>query len=190
MMRAVEVLRDEHNAALTVLGLVEAAATAAEQGQPVPADIFADVQAFLTTFIDECHHHKEETAVFPRLLAAEGGRELVQQLEADHDRGRRLTEEFVAAVAEYRPGDAATGARLAAATRDYAAVLRAHIDAETNLLYPVMERELAHADGAIVDAFDRIELEEIGEGTHEQLHGMIDSLPGRIAPWRPAPAER
>jgi len=39
-----------------------------------------------------------------------------------------------------------------------------------------------------VGAFDRIEAEEIGEGAHERLHGMIGSLPARLAPWLGAPA--
>ena len=38
-------------------------------------------------------------------------------------------------------------------------------------------------DQTIDDAFERIEVEKIGPGTHERLHGMIGGLPGRIEPY-------
>ena len=180
MMRSVEVLREEHDAVLGVLDLLEQAAEAASRGRPVPADVFSDIQEFVTVFVDQCHHHKEEGAVFPRLQARPGGQALIARLEREHETGRALAARYVAAVAGYIPGDRAGGGRLAEAAHAYRAALAAHIDAETTELYPAMEAWLRDADGAIVAEFDRIEVEEIGAGTHERLHGMIDSLPGRI----------
>lgn len=48
------------------------------------------------------------------------------------------------------------------------------------VLYDVYDPELGIN---IVDLGLIYEIEEIGEGTHERLHGMIDALPVRIAPW-------
>ncbi|HUZ02042.1 MAG TPA: hemerythrin domain-containing protein [Thermomicrobiaceae bacterium] len=179
-MRSVDVLREEHDAVLGVLGLLETAAEAAARGRPMPADVFSDVQEFITVFVDQCHHHKEEGAVFPRLEARPGGRALIARLEREHATGRHLAANYVAAVSQYVPGDQTSSGRLAEAARAYRAALAAHIDAETTELYPAMEAWLRDADGAMVLEFDRIEVEEIGAGTHERLHGMIDSLPGRI----------
>lgn len=179
-MKSVDILRDEHDAVLAVLDQLERAATAAEHGTPVPADVFADMQEFFSIFVDHCHHRKEEAGVFPRLVSVSGGAALIERLESEHEEGRRLANEFAAAVAAYVPGDRDAGARLAQAARAYGAALRQHIDAETTELYPAMEAALAEVDTAIAAEFDRIEIEEIGPGTHERLHGMIDSLPGRI----------
>lgn len=92
------------------------------------------------------------------------------------------------AIHDYMPGNRTSGAWLAQASRAYADLLRAHIERETRDLFPVMEGTLTAEDARLVTAFDRIEREELGAGTHERLHAMIATLPGRIAPWVRAPA--
>ncbi|MBI2939476.1 MAG: hemerythrin domain-containing protein [Chloroflexi bacterium] len=183
-MKIVDTLWTEHNAVQLVLAQARRAAAETERGVPVPADIFADVQEFFAIFVDRCHHGKEEAEIFPR-LAAGSTAALIQRMEADHATGRRLAAAYADAVRAYRPGDAATGQRLAEAVRAYAAFLSDHIDLETQELFPAIEQQLADQDHAIAEAFEGIEINRIGPGTHERLHGMIDSLGPRIAPWMP-----
>ncbi|MGI8915530.1 MAG: hemerythrin domain-containing protein [Chloroflexota bacterium] len=64
-MKAVEVLRAEHDGVLIVLAELERAATAAEYAAPMPRGIFTDIQEFFSVFVDRCHHGKEEAEVFP-----------------------------------------------------------------------------------------------------------------------------
>ena len=177
-MNAVDTLRAEHAAILQVLDQLEQAATASERGIPVPADIYQDIQEFFTIFVDRCHHGKEEAEIFPRLSRDYAA--LVERLEAEHATGRQLALALNQAVQSYLPGKAAIGAILAAAARAYAAFLRRHIDQETQALFPAIEQALESDDQQVVAAFDRIEVERIGAGTHERLHGMIDGLAGRI----------
>lgn len=180
-MNTVDTLRTEHAAILQVLGHLEQAATASERGIPVPADIYQDVQEFFTIFVDRCHHGKEEAEIFPPLQQEYAT--LIERLEAEHATGRQLAQAYNQAIQTYVPGKAETGAALAAAARAYADFLRRHIDQETQELFPVIEQALGPEDQRIVDAFERIEVERIGPGTHERLHKMIDGLPGRIAPF-------
>lgn len=180
-MNAVDTLLAEHAAILHVLDQLEQAAEASERGIPVPADIYQDVQEFFTIFVDRCHHGKEEAEVFPPLQQKYGA--LIERLEAEHATGRQFAQAYNRAIQHYLPGKAETGATLAAAARTYADFLRRHIDQETQELFPVVEQALGPEDQRIVDAFERIEVERIGPGTHERLHGMIDGLPGRIAPF-------
>ena len=147
----------------------------------MPATIFQDVQEFLTIFVDRCHHGKEEAEIFPRLQQDHAA--LVERLEAEHATGRQLALAFTQAVQTYLPGEAAAGASLATASRAYVAFLRRHIDQETQELFPVVEQVLGSEDQQMVAAFERIEVERIGPGTHERLHGMIDGLAGRVAPF-------
>jgi hemerythrin-like domain-containing protein len=190
-LATVRVLRAEHDAIRAVLAQLEAAVAAAERGVAVPRDLFTDVQEFFTIFVDRCHHGKEEAEVFPRLATQAGA--LVQRLEADHATGRQLAAAYADAVQAYTPGDPAAGRRLAAAARAYAAHLTDHIDRETAALLPAIEQTLAADDHALAAAFERIEVERIGAGTHERLHAMIETLPHRIAralgqgPARPPP---
>lgn len=182
-MRATEVLREEHDAVLVVLDALEQAVAAAERGRSVPKSIFTDVEEFFTVFVDRCHHGKEEAAVFSQLDADPGNAGLIEQLETEHETGKRLSAAYREALAGYTPGDIASARALAAASRAYDAMLREHIEEENSELFVAMEQSLASQDDALVREFDRHEIEEIGEGTHERIHGMIDSLPLRIAPW-------
>ncbi|MBI4493845.1 MAG: hemerythrin domain-containing protein [Chloroflexi bacterium] len=184
-MQATDTLRNEHLGVLTVLDHLDRAAAAAERGARVPTDVFADIQEFFSVFVDRCHHGKEELEVFPRLIPR-GPAGLVQRLEADHTRGRQLAAAYASAARAYDPGQVEAGRRLAAAARDYAAFLREHIALETEELFPAMESALAPDDRALSEAFERLEVERIGPGTHERLHGMIDGLGPRIDPWTTA----
>jgi hemerythrin-like domain-containing protein len=182
-MKSVDTLRHEHDAVLLVLDSLEPALQAAEQGVPVPLDIFTDVGEFFTVFVDQCHSNKEEAAVFTRIPQSTSGTALVQQLENEHSTGRGMSAAYVAAVKAYRPGDAASGAEVARTARAYGATLRVHIEEENVGLFPSMEQSLVSDDDAMTAEFDRIELEDIGAGTHERIHAMIDTLPARIRPW-------
>src|SRR5579884_1006845 len=178
-LETVRVLRAEHDAIRAVLAHLEAAVAAAERGVAVPRDLFTDIQEFFTVFVDRCHHGKEESVIFPRLATQAGA--LVQRLETDHTAGRQLAAAYADAVQAYTPGDPAAGGRLAAAARAYAAHLADHIDRETEALLPAIEQALAADDRTLAAAFERIEMERIGAGTHERLHAMIETLPHRIA---------
>ncbi len=186
-MNTVALLRAEHVAILQVLEQCVEAAAASERGIAVPAGIFQDIQEFLMVFVERCHHGKEEAEVFPRLQRDYAA--LIERLEAEHVTGRQLALAFTQAVQGYLPGKAATGASLAAAARAYAAFLRRHIDQETQELFPAVEQALGPEDQQMVAAFERIEVERIGPGTHERLHGMIDGLAGRISPLLAAEAQ-
>jgi len=83
----------------------------------------------------------------------------------------------------YTPDDRDTATALERAASEYSALLRSHIATENAELLPAIDRELAAEDDALVEAFERIETERIGAGTHERLHAMIETLPGRIAPY-------
>ncbi len=180
-MKSVDTLREEHEGVLTVLDNLERAGRAAQRGAALPREVFADIQEFFAVFVDRCHHGKEEAEIFPRLLGGPHAG-LVDRLEQDHVKGRALARAYAQAVQDYQPGDAAGGGRVAAAAREYSAFLREHIALETSDLFPAM-KSIEAEDGAMSEAFERIEEERIGPGTHERLHAMIAGLPARIRPF-------
>jgi hemerythrin-like domain-containing protein len=187
-MQTIDTLQAEHIGVLLVLDQLERAIEAAQRGANVPADIFRDIQEFFVVFVDRCHHSKEEAELFPRLDALGSGT-IARRLEEEHAVGRQLAAAYGQAVDAYTPGERASGARLASAARAYSDFLRAHIELETRELFPAVQEKLATSDHALLEAFERIEVERIGEGTHERLHGMIEGLPERIDPYtRPAAA--
>jgi hemerythrin-like domain-containing protein len=178
-MKASNTLQTEHGAVLYVLDQLQRAASAAACGQPVPKDVFADVEEFFRVFVDRCHHSKEEMVLFPRLLSSG----LPHKLELEHAHGRQLAQAYAAAAAIYMPGHPDSAAALERAANEYSALLRSHIATENAELLPAIERELAAEDDALVEAFERIETEHTGAGAHERLHRMIETLAGRIEPY-------
>jgi hemerythrin-like domain-containing protein len=178
-VRTVDDLRTEHDIVLEVLGRLERAVSAAERGALVPAEVFTDIQEFFITFVDRCHHGKEEAEVLPRLKAGAYA-DLAQRLEEEHGTGRRLAGAYAEAVEDYVPGDVETSTKLADAARAYSALLREHIELETEEFLPAMDSELFPQDGAMFEGFEHIEEERIGPGMHEQLHAMVEGLEARL----------
>src|SRR5579875_1904355 len=183
-LQSIDVLRQEHDAILSVLDQLEQAVALAQDGVLVPADIFTDIQEFMSVFVTQCHNHKENEAVFGRLDDDLAGQVLANRLKQEHQEALAVDRDFAAAVAAYVPGDIASARRLAGATERYADDLRQHITTETDELFPLMARDLSGSDRDMIAEFDRVETDEIGEGVHERLHAMIDGLPERIAACR------
>jgi hemerythrin-like domain-containing protein len=58
-------------------------------------------------------------------------------------------------------------------------MLRAHIDKENSILYPIADRVFTAEDQQeLMEAFDRVEAEEMGEGTHERYHQLAHEWAG------------
>jgi hemerythrin-like domain-containing protein len=180
-MRAFDVLEHEHEVILLVLDAVEREATAIRAAGKADAARVGRMLDFVRQFSDRCHHAKEERLLFPRLeqrgIARAGGP--IGVMLAEHDRGR----EFVRAAAEALPaasaGDGAAATRLAAALAGYASLLRAHIAKENNVLYPMGRQVCSAADDLeLTAAFERVEAEEMGAGTHEKYHRLAHELAG------------
>ncbi|MDE3074425.1 MAG: hemerythrin domain-containing protein [Chloroflexota bacterium] len=181
-METIDTLMDEHTGILMVLDQAEIAAAAAATGQAVPKDVFTDIQDFFAVFVDKCHHGKEEDELFP-LLARAGERGIADRLLEEHTEGRALAAAYAAAVDAYAPGNAAAGSKVEDAVEAYSSFLRRHIGTETGELFPAVERRLYNSDEVIAQAFERLEVQKIGAGTHERLHHMIEGLGARISPW-------
>ncbi|HEV8616799.1 MAG TPA: hemerythrin domain-containing protein [Methylomirabilota bacterium] len=169
-MTPTDVLRDEHRVILRALELLERA-TARE-----PADAWwADVVAWLRAFADRNHHAKEEAALFPAMVKAgvpsENG-PIAIMLE-EHAEGRRL----VATI-----GSATGGAR-ARAGRAYVALLRAHIDKENAIVFPLADAVLdAPADAALQREFEAVEVEQGVAASIAAGDAAVDRLAAALEP--------
>lgn len=174
MSKAVEDLMHEHEAILFTLRVLDKMAGLAEAGKDPGREDALALIAFLREFADKCHHGKEELILFPALEAAgirnSGGP--IGQMLAEHDAGRALVGGMAAALE--RPDGFPAFVR---AARDYAALLRAHIDKENTVLFPMGEKALGPAAlAAVYGRFEEHEEKVIGQGRHEELHAMLDGF--------------
>lgn len=171
--QAIDVLRHEHDAILMALKILDQISDAARQGNATSADVMRFL-GFLGEFADTCHHGKEEGLLFPAMIAAglpaDGGP--ISVMLSDHAQGRML----VAAMASATEPVMSPTAFAQAATA-YADHMRAHIEKENTVLFPMADRIIASdvLDG-LVSAFESHEENVMGSGRHEQLHDTLKEL--------------
>ncbi len=173
-MNAIAILEHEHEAILFGIGLLEKALAEAIGGDTDAKADLPELVRFLKGFADTCHHGKEEGILFPAMEAAgipkDGGP--IGVMLDEHDRGRA----FVAGMrTAMETGDwAGEFSRNAAG---FAQLLRAHIDKENGVLFPMGKNALGDARLEAMGAdFDRFEETVMGKGEHERLHAMLDGF--------------
>jgi hemerythrin-like domain-containing protein len=170
-MKACDDLRHEHKIVLLVLQGADALSGPLGNGDAGALARAGEVVDFLRNFVDRCHHAKEERHLFPALTATAGAAAPIAVLLSEHQEGRRLVAEISSALEKGQLGDAAEGLRA------YGVLLRAHIDKEEGVLFPLADRALGPDEQqALKQAFDRVEAEEIGEGVHERYHRLAHDL--------------
>ena len=182
---ATTILRQEHDAILHMLDVSEALAQRLAVGTPVEPERLTEMLEFFHTFADRCHHGKEENLLFPLLerkgLMRAGGP--VGVMLDEHEQGRALVRRMTDAAQAYKERDALAGRRYADASRRYAALLRQHIDKENHVLFLLADRLLTPEEQAgLVAAFERVEVEKLGAGTHERLHALMQRLASSLLP--------
>ncbi len=178
-MKALEDLVHEHRVIELVLKGLEGLARRAEREHRLDRGQAEKALEILRNFADRCHHGKEERNLF-RVLEARGvpreGGPLGVMLH-EHDLGRSHLQEMGQALPAAAEGEAEAIHRFAQHAAAYAALLRQHIQKEDGVLYPMAERVLGEEDDArLLEAFDAIEREEIGEGVHERYHQWAHEL--------------
>ena len=179
MATATEVLRKEHDAILKMLEATETTAARLARGEKVPTSILAGLIEFFQQFADRCHHGKEEEVFFPRLvkkgMPKEGGP--VGVMLQEHEMGRELIRRMSQAEGAYRAGASDAAASWALAARSYAALLREHISKENDALFVMAEQILSEKEQQeLAAAFERVEIERMGAGTHDRLHARMEQL--------------
>lgn len=143
-MRPTERLMEEHERILAVLDVQEALCADIRRGEQPPAGLCEQIVNFMRVFADDRHHHKEEDLLFPALeqagLPRDGGP--VGVMLHEHEIGRGWITRMAEAARRWSDGDVAGLGAFAAAATEHAGLLRAHIEKENQILFPMAERFL------------------------------------------------
>lgn len=178
-MKATEDLIHEHNAVLVALEILDKVAAAIAAGsQDAPAHL-EQLLDFFKGFVDKCHHGKEEDALFPELerlgVRREGGP--IGVMLSDHEVGRGHVRALAENLERLRRGEAAAAVGIVDHGRAYRDMLQAHIARENNVLFPMADRIAPREVAArLVEQFEVIERDRVGEGRHEAYHAMLHEL--------------
>ncbi len=178
-MKATEELKREHEAIKLMLGILDEMSARLEAGESLNPEHLDGVVEFIQVFADKCHHAKEEDILFPAMERAGIQRERgpIGVMLYEHGEGRKFVQGMKAAVEGYKSGDAAAAGAIADNARKYTELLTDHIHKEDNILYPMADSTLSPEDGErLAEAFEKVELEVIGLGRHEQFHRFLGRM--------------
>jgi len=174
MSKAIDDLKNEHDAILSAIQILERMIAGIEKAPSVNTKDMQDFIGFLKEFADKCHHGKEEGLLFPALIQAglpeKGGP--IGVMLADHAQGRQFIRDMEESLTPELDR-----VKLAQAAGGYAALLRNHIQKENTLLFPMSEKMLTETQlEQLYEGFEEHEEKVIGQGRHEELHAMLKSL--------------
>ena len=178
-MTPTETLKHEHQVILLALQGAEREADRLAEGFDLVSARVAQMVDFFRNFTDKCHHAKEEQHLFPRLeergLPRTGGP--IGVMLHEHEVGRAHVSAVAEAIPPAESGQAQARSSLQDNLAAYVALLRAHIDKEDNVLFPMADQLLTAADQKeLTEAFEKVEAEEIGEGVHDKYHQLAHEL--------------
>lgn len=168
---AASILSGEHRVILQVLSCLELMAERARREERIPEPHAAQALEVLRTFADTCHHGKEESILFPALEAQVPEFGPTRVMRAEHVDGRIHIKAMGAALASGQPTTFAEHAEA------YVALLRQHIHKEDEILFRIAQHLLTpEQDAELVEAYRRVEHDDVGSGEHERLLGIADAL--------------
>ena len=186
-MKPTEILSAEHRIIEQVLDCLEKMAqNCATEGR---LDQTSAEQAldFFRNFADRCHHGKEESHLFPAMEAKgfprQGGPTGVMLHE--HEQGRAYIRGMAAAIEAAAAGQGEAVAQFVANAHGYVGLLRQHIEKEDHCLFTMANQTLTAEDQQrLAEAFQQVEHEHLGLGTHEKYLGLADDLADRFGVTR------
>ena len=167
-----ETLVQEHEVIEQVLDALEEESHVVASGGAVDRVFFTGVIGFVRKFADGIHHQKEEKVLFPALCDAgvpkDGGP--VGVMLNEHDEGRHHIRAMEQALVDAAEGDADARENLVREGLGYVALLRAHIQKENMILFPMAEQVLDMSQQESVrNAIDALEEESRSEkAAHRQ----------------------
>lgn len=181
-MKATEELKQEHDAVLVALRILDRVATAIVAKDDQAPSHLDELLDFFKGFVDRCHHGKEEDVLFPELerrgVPRDGGP--IGVMLAEHELGRGHVRELGESLVRLRAGDADAATSIREHAAAYRDVLQPHIRKENEILFPMADRLVpAEVAAVLAEQFEVIERERVGEGKHEAYHAMLHGLQER-----------
>lgn len=181
-MKPTDVLSNEHRVIEQVLNCLERMVCTAGASGILDGESAVQAVEFFRMFADKCHHGKEEARLFPLMEARGFSRDNgpTGVMLAEHEMGRHHVGGMAAEIENAARGDAEALHRFSQHAESYIALLREHIQKEDHCLFSMANQVLTPEDQSRLQAeFERVETEEMGEGTHEKYLGIANALADR-----------
>ncbi len=170
MGKAIQDLRNEHDAILHVFTILDKMLTASDSNKERDLKFAKELVNFLSIFADQCHHGKEEGVLFKEMetlgVPNQGGP--IGVMLHEHVLGREL----ITSMREALQNNDLEKFKVIAV--DYRDLLQQHIQKENTVLFPLADRLIGdEKQMELFKLFEAYEENVIGHGVHEQLHAQI-----------------
>ena len=168
----VEDLMREHGLLNRLLLLYEEFIRRLESAAELDSRMVSSTSGIIRSFIEDYHESLEECHVFPRFLKAGRQVELVTELRAQHDAGRRLTGEIETLAMPEAFGTPEAKKKLSRDLRLFVRMYRPHEAREDTVLFPAFHDIVSGREyDALGEDFEKKEHELFGK---EGFEGMVE----------------
>ena len=178
-MIIIEQLKEEHQAILLMLKVMEAVCKKLETGEDVSKDDLNAMVKFIKEFADKSHHLKEEDLLFPAMEEAgiprEGGP--IGVMLSEHTTGREYVKGLSLGITDYAKGNSNAVNQIIENARNYSSLLSNHIHKEDNVLYPMAEMHISkEKQEELLKEFETVDREKIGLDKQKELIDILNTL--------------
>ncbi|MBD3257817.1 hemerythrin [candidate division GN15 bacterium] len=178
-MKPTAILSNEHRVIEVVLTCLEQITDTARKNGKLDRQAAETAIDIIRNFADRCHHGKEEDHLFKALQAkgmpSDSGP--IGQMLNEHEEGRAYVKKMADNIAPAADGDTRAISNFSAAAGGYVAMLRAHIQKEDRVLFPMAERFLTVAEQEqMVTTFQHVESDKMGDGTHGRYLDLVRKI--------------
>jgi hemerythrin-like domain-containing protein len=171
-----EDLMREHGVLKRVLLIYDEATRRIDAKQPLSPDPIKDSARIIRSFIEDYHEKLEEDYLFPRFEKAGKLSELTSVLRAQHQAGRRLTDQITQLATAASLTDASSASKLREAMRQFVRMYAPHEAREDTVLFPALRTVVSKNEfGALGEEFEEKEHQLFGEDGFEK---MVDRVAG------------
>jgi hemerythrin-like domain-containing protein len=172
-----EDLMREHGVLKRVLLVYDEAIRRIDARQDLPPDTVRNAAGIIRTFIEDYHEKLEEDYLFPRFEKARRLADLTQVLRAQHQAGRRVTEQITRLATAQTLKDPRTATTLSEAMHQFVRMYGPHEAREDTVLFPALRDIVSKQEfGALGEDFEKKEHALFGEDGFEKMVDRVASI--------------
>ena len=173
-MRPEDNLREDHGRIMKLFAAWQKMLGKLEQPKQSRQEAFAECINLVETFIDKCHHGKEDEILFPAMESSKRPEvtSLIEDLRSEHKTGRSMLEAIKLEFKAF-PQPNGSAEKLIQLCEGYIDLFRKHIRRENAKLLPLLEKCMsAGTREQIADHFEQYEQKTIGSKNNL---GLVDA---------------
>jgi hemerythrin-like domain-containing protein len=172
-----EDLMREHGILKRVLLVYEEAIRRIDTNQDLAPGAVRDAATIIRTFIEDYHEKLEEDYLFPRFEKAGRLTDLTNVLRAQHQAGRRLTEQITQSATRQGLKDPQSAAVVKHAMQQFVRMYEPHEAREDTVLFPALRTIVSkHEFGALGEDFEKKEHQLFGEEGFEKMVNRVAAI--------------